>query len=108
MTTDQEKDDCMKSIAFGLNRAASWRDKIDGRYPGDPRNALAAECLRTLAAKTAGLSDEAWLRLRPAFCGLTVTRWREAVAQAGRQVGFYQEGTSFACFLKTLFGVLQS
>jgi hypothetical protein len=87
MTIENEnKDDCIQSIAFGLNRTALWRDKIFDRY-GDQRNVWASKALKKLAGDTPGLSEESWAQLQPHY-DWGSERWREAISQAARQVGF--------------------
>ena len=49
---ENEKIDCIDSLNFGLNRTALWRQKLAAKYPSDPRNSRAAECLAELAAAT--------------------------------------------------------
>jgi hypothetical protein len=46
---ENEKIDCIDALNFGLNRTAQWRQKMATRYPPDPRNARAADCLAKLA-----------------------------------------------------------
>ncbi len=65
MIEDENKIDCIDSLVFGLNRTAEWGKKMAIRYPSDPRNARAAECLSRLAIEAAGLSDDAWLKMQP-------------------------------------------
>jgi hypothetical protein len=107
MITEIEKTNCAESIAFGLNRAEKWRRKTDVRYPGDPRNLRAAATLAKLATESVQLTDAEWDQLRPyySYCGVDA-RWREALAQAARQIGFYQHINSFPYFVKSLVEVL--
>ena len=103
----QEKLHCAESIAYGLNRVGKWRRKTDIRYPGDKRNIFAAETLAKLAVDSAQLTDDAWNQLKPYYCyGGIDARWREAVAQTARQVGFYQNVKSFPAFVENLIDVL--
>ena len=69
MIEDENTIDCIDSLAFGLNRTAEWRKKMAIRYPSDPRNARAAECLSRLAIEAAGLCDDAWLKMQPHYGG---------------------------------------
>jgi hypothetical protein len=98
MIIENEKDDCIQSIAFGLNRTSLWRDKIFERY-GDQRNVWASKALKKLAGDTPGLSEESWAQLFRALA-------REAIGQAARQVGFNHKSKSFPFFVKNLIGVL--
>jgi hypothetical protein len=103
----QEKTHCAESIAYGLNRVGKWRRKTDVRYPGDYRNIRAADALAKLASESVQLTDEAWNQLKPYYCyGGVDARWRESVAQAARQVGFYQSAKSFPAFVDNLIDVL--
>jgi hypothetical protein len=58
-----------------------------GRYPSDPRNARAAECLLKLASEANELSDADWSRLAP-HASWANEHWREAISQTARAVGF--------------------
>jgi hypothetical protein len=109
MIKDQEDEHCFDSITFGINRAANWRDKTDERYPGDPRNARAARRLRELATDADRLSEKEWQELQPHFSRLTLPKWREAIAQTARQIGFYRDAKTFSQFVKLLLaGLSQS
>src|SRR6202035_5990096 len=61
---ENEKIDCIDSLIFGLNRTAQWHQKMAAKYPSDPRNARAAECLSRLATDASKLSDQDWLQLQ--------------------------------------------
>jgi len=106
MIIENEKDDCVQSIAFGLTRTALWRDKIFERY-GDQRNVWASKALRKLAGDTPALSEESWAQLQPHY-DWGSERWREAISQTARQVGFNHKSKSFPFFVKNLVGVLLS
>jgi hypothetical protein len=54
---ENEKIDCVDALIFGLNRTAQWRQKMAARYPSDPRNARAADCLAKLATDATALTD---------------------------------------------------
>ena len=54
---ENEKVDCIDSLIFGLNRTALWRQKMAAKYPTDPRNGRAAECLAELATDAAELKS---------------------------------------------------
>jgi hypothetical protein len=103
---DQENEHCLESVKFGLDRTATWRDKTDERYPGDPRNARAAKRLRELAADAAELGEKEWQDLQPYFSKLTLPKWREAIAQTARQIGFYRDAKTFSAFVKLLLATL--
>jgi hypothetical protein len=102
---ENEKIDCVDALVFGLNRTAEWRRKMAVRYPSDPRNARAAECLAKLAIDATALSDGAWLQLQQ-HCGWASERWREAISQAARAVGFQQKIKDLPSFVAHLLDVL--
>jgi hypothetical protein len=102
---ENEKVDCIDALVFGLNRTSQWRQKMAARYPSDPRNARAAECLSRLAIEAAGLSDGAWLLLQP-HCGWANERWREAISQAARAAGFQHKIKDLPSFVNHLLDVL--
>lgn len=102
---ENEKIDCVDSLIFGLNRTAQWRKKKAVQFPPDPRNARAADCLLKLATDASELSDGAWSQLQP-HCGWANERWREAISQAARQVGFAHKIKDLSSFVKHLLDVL--
>jgi hypothetical protein len=83
MIEDENKIDCIDSLVFGLNRTAEWRKKMAIRYPSDPPNARAAECLSRFAIEAAGLSDDAWLKVQPLYGG----RAKQAMAGSDQSSG---------------------
>ncbi len=102
---EDEKIDCIDALVFGLNRTAHWRQKMAAKYPGDPRNVRAAECLLKLATDATELSDGAWSQLQP-HCGWASERWREAISQAARAVGFAHKIKDLSSFVKHLLDAL--
>jgi hypothetical protein len=102
---ENEKIDCIDALVFGLNRTAAWRQKMAARCPADPRNTRAAECLAKLATDATGLSDGAWLQMH-SYCGWANERWREAISQAARAVGFQHKIKDLPSFVKHLLDVL--
>ena len=102
---ENEKIDCVDALIFGLNRTAQWRQKMAARYPSDPRNARAADCLAKLATDAAALTDNDWIQLRP-HSGWASERWREAISQAARAVGFIHKVKDLSSFVKQLLDVL--
>jgi hypothetical protein len=103
--TENEKIDCVDALVFGLNRTAEWRKKMAVRYPADPRNARAAECLAKLASDATALSDGAWMQLQ-SHCGWANERWREAISQSARAVGFQHKIKDLPSFVAHLLDVL--
>jgi hypothetical protein len=104
---ENERLECIQSIKFGIARTALWREKIGARYPSDPRNGRAADCLAELASSPAELSDDAWSQLSPHFDWGSES-WREAISQTSRLVEFKRRITSLPAFVTSLIGVLQS
>lgn len=102
---NEEQGNCAQSISYGLNRTADWRDKVFTRYH-DQRNVWASNALRKLAADAPGLTTESWEKLEPYF-EWGSERFREAVSQTARQVGFQHKSRSFPFFIKNLAYVLQ-
>jgi integrase len=58
MIFENEKVDCIDALIFDLNRTRDWRQKMTAKYPGDPRNVRAADCLTKLAADANTLAAE--------------------------------------------------
>ena len=100
---NEEQDNCVQSITYGINRTADWRDKVYERYQ-DQRNLWAAKALRKLASD-AHLTQESWEKLQPHF-EWGSQHFREAVSQAARQVGFQHKSKSFPFFVKYLVSAL--
>jgi hypothetical protein len=101
---EKEKSDCIESLFTGLTKASRWRRKLVDQYT-DPRNAHAAKVLAKLADEAPSLSDAYWEVLKPHFHS-NPARWREALSQATRQVGFVHKKTSFPFFVRNLIGLL--
>jgi hypothetical protein len=99
------KSDCADSISYGLNLTKSWRDKLTARY-SDPRNALGAALLATLASDAGQLSDADYLRLIPYFESGGAP-WRAAISKAARAVGFYHRIRDLPTFIAYLMEVLE-
>jgi len=104
MIIEKEKSDCTESLFAGIIKASRWRLKLMDQYP-DFRNEQAAKKLTILAEETATLSDEYWLLLKPYF-NSDPKRWRDALSQATRQVGFLYKKVSFPFFVRMLIGLL--
>jgi hypothetical protein len=104
MIIEKDKSDAVESLFTGLTKASRWRRKLVDQYT-DPRNARAAKRLAELADETSSLSDQYWEMLKPHF-NSSPTRWREALSQATRQVGFVHKKTSFPFFVRILIGLL--
>lgn len=75
------------------------------RYPLDPRNSRAAECLSKLATDARELSEQDWLRLQP-HAGWADERFREAISDAARAVGFVHKVKDLSSFVDHLLDVL--
>jgi hypothetical protein len=102
---ENEKVDCIDALTFGLNRTRGWRQKIATKHPGDPRNARAADRLAKLAADANTLTDDDWLLLKP-NAGWASERFRGAITQAARAVGFQKKITDLHSYVQHLLDVL--
>jgi hypothetical protein len=105
MTFEIEKTDCIDALDFGLNRTAAWRQRMALKHPLDQRNARAVDLLAKLANETPALSNEDWLRLRP-HSGWANERFREAISDAARAVGFQHKIKDLPDFVSHLVRVL--
>ena len=102
---ENEKVDCIDALVFGLNRTSLWRQKMAAQYPADPRNARAVECLSKLSTDARALTDEDWSKLQP-HSGWANERWREAISQAARGVGFQHKIKELPAFVTSLVAIL--
>jgi hypothetical protein len=105
MFENENKIDCIDSLVFGLNRARDWRRNTAAKYPSDGRNIRAADCLSKLATEASQLSDDAWSQLQPHY-GWASERFREAISQTARLVGFKHKIKDVPSFVKHLLEVL--
>jgi hypothetical protein len=105
MNSEIEKTDCIDALDFGLNRTGAWRQRMALKHPLDQRNARAAELLAKLANETPALSNDDWLRLKP-HSGWANERFREAISDAARAVGFQHRITDLPSFVGRLVRVL--
>jgi hypothetical protein len=105
MFENENKIDCIDSLIFGLSRTRDWRRNTAAKYPSDPRNGRAAECLSKLANEACQLSEADWSLLEPHF-GWADECWREAVSQTARLVGFKHKIKDLPSFVKQLLDVL--
>ena len=83
---ESEKLDCSDTLTFGIHRTKLWHEKMLAKYPSDPRNGRAAECLAKLAVDAKDLSEESWLQLQP-HSGWASEPFREAIIKTARMVG---------------------
>ncbi len=102
---ENEKCDAIDAITFGLNRTRSWRQRTAVKYPSDNRNTRAADCLAKLAADVSTLTDSDWLLLKP-HAGWASERFRNAITQAARSVGFQNKITDLHSYVVHLLEVL--
>ncbi len=101
----EDKADCIDSLKFGFAHSGSWRGKKAVLHPSDPRNARACQCLAKLAGEADQLSDKDFLRMQP-YYGFTSERWREAISQTARLVGFKYKIKDLPTFVDALLEVL--
>ena len=102
---ENEKIDAIDAIAFGLTRTRDWRQRTAAKYPGDPRNARAADCLTKLATEATMLTDADWLQLKP-YAGWASETFRDGITQAARAVGFQNKITDLHSYVQHLLHVL--
>ncbi len=105
MFENENKTDCIDSLIFGISRTGDWRRTLANRFPTDLRNLRAADCLATLTTEASQLSDKDWSKLQPHF-GWANERWREAISQTARLVGFKFKIKDLPSFVKHLLDVL--
>ena len=98
MILNDNKQDCIESIARILERTAEWRKTALARFD-DPRNFKAAETLERLAVDASGLTDEQWTDLQPHFAWASQF-WRDDLFQAARLVGFAHKSKGFDAFIR--------
>jgi hypothetical protein len=103
--TMEAKNECVTSIVQGLQAAAKWRAVTGNRFPDDPRNARAVAKLTKLATEMPDMPDELWEQLRPHYHWASL-KWRDALSQAARQVGFVYPSPSLKLFLSNLVCLL--
>lgn len=102
---EDEKIDCTDALSFGITRTRDWRRRTAAKYPGDPRNARASDCLSKLAAEAIALTDEDWLQLKP-HAGWASETFRDGITQAARAVGFQNKITDLHSYVQHLLHVL--
>lgn len=102
---ENEKTDCIDALTFGLNRTRDWRRKLVTKFPGDPRNVRAVDCLTKLAADAAALTDDDWLKLKP-HAGWASEHFREAISESARAVGFQKKIINLHSYVQHLMDVL--
>jgi hypothetical protein len=98
---DNSKSECIESIVRAMERSSVWRKSLALRYPDDPRNLRAAETLAALAAEAADMTEEQWNTLSSQF-NWASERWRAALNDTARGIGFHIRTRQFDVFLKAL------
>jgi small-conductance mechanosensitive channel len=103
---ENNKNYCEDTLIVGLNRGSHWRKRLAVRYPSDLRNAVASQCLATLATEASHkLTHDEWLQLKP-HSGWANETFREAISEATRAVGFTSTIKDFHSFIEHLLEVL--
>ena len=95
-----DKNDCVESLTRGLERTSAWRKSVATKF-NDPRNLRAAETLDSFVTDAANLTDEQWLALSPHY-GWASEKWRAALNDTARGIGFHIRTKQFDIFLKAL------
>jgi hypothetical protein len=96
-----DKNDCIDSIIKMLERTSNWRKSITARFPNDPRNKKASDTLDKLAVEGADLTDAQWAELQPHF-SWSSDRWRNALSNIARGVGFHYRSSDKKFFVMAL------
>jgi hypothetical protein len=99
-----KKSDCTDSLAIGMNHTKRWRDKMKVKYSFDSRNQRASEILAKLTTEAVQLTDGEWQQLRRHFD--LSPKWRDAVSQTARLVGFTFRIKDIHSFVDYLLDVL--
>ena len=99
------KQDLLDFLALNLAKVANWRRCQALKWPGDPRNAAAADRLFALAAQANEISDDDWRTIGPLF-DLCDERFAEIVSQASRAVAFRSSPRSFEAYVQTVADAL--
>ena len=79
---NEEQDNCVQSITYGINRTTDWRERVYDRYHDD-RNLWASKALRKLATD-AHLTQESWENLQPTLGVGYISRGCESDRPASR------------------------
>jgi hypothetical protein len=95
------KEDCAANISRALERTSLWRKAMTVRWRDDPRNMRAAKKLDQLALDAADLTESEWLMLQSHY-SWTSEKWRNALNETARQVGFFHRAENISHFVKAL------
>jgi hypothetical protein len=98
---NDNKQDCIESIIYTLNRTATWRKGMAIKYPNDPGNNRAVKMLDQLAVDAASMTEEQWSKLEPQFSWASGV-WRNGVSEAARNVAFGHRARDFDSFVKAI------
>jgi hypothetical protein len=98
---NDSKSECIESITRAMERSSVWRKSLALRYPNDPRNLSAAQTLESLVIDAANLTDDQWLALSPHY-NWSSEKWRAALNDTARGIGFHIRTKQFDVFLKAL------
>lgn len=105
MINEEDRNGCHESIVRGLLTTSSFRLRKAKQYPEDLRNARAAASLKHLAGGAADYVDDSWKMLQH-YYHPDSKAWRDAIAQATKDVGFANTSRSFPYFLTRLVSLL--
>jgi hypothetical protein len=95
------KNECVESITRALERSSVWRKSLAARFPEDGRNLRAAQTLENLAIDAADMTDEQFTTLSSHY-GWASEKWRSALNDTARGIGFHIRTRQFDIFLKAL------
>jgi hypothetical protein len=85
---------------FTLAKASNWRHQQIIKFPGDPRNKIAAQRLSVLC-ETDDVSGETWNRIRP-FFDPEDSHYYDALTRSCRAVGFRTNPRTLDDFFDTV------
>ena len=102
MKMNDIKSDCIESITRTLEKTSTWRKNLAARFPDDaPRNLRAAQILAALAIDSANMTDQEWEALS-SYYNWASGKWRSALNDTARGIGFHIRTKQFDIFLKAL------
>jgi hypothetical protein len=101
MIIEDQRQECVDLIAHKLSKTAEWRLVQAKRFPGDARNARAAERLAELATAANGLPDDVWEGLKPHY-HWSNEKFGEVISATNRNVVFRYSTPDFPTYTRNL------
>ena len=103
---NENRDNCVRSIIHGTTRTANWRERIFEQYR-DERNLWSSKALHKLSGDALNMTDHVWEKLEPHY-EFGSERFRNAVSDTARHVGFKHKSKSFPFFVSNLVATLSA